>query len=644
MSKTLTAATRTLRAVAYVRVSTEEQLKGYGIAAGEEVALDYIEDEGWEHVDTFKDEGVPGALPWQERDVLPRLMSMARQSPRPFDVVVVPETRAIGREERVFWRWVWEMEDLGVFVAVADKGIDNTTEDGKASMREEANYAFKEYTRIRTRTQRGIQKKAQAGGWPGGVPPYGWYIESQGRKGESRAAVLEAEADTARRMRELRVRRKSYSQIAAVLNAEHRVRRDGGTWDERNVRWILTSAALLTNTVVTRKQRTAKLDEDGNPLHGTSVVIQLPELFSPEEIEELESAQKFLAGSQSVQRESAVYPVSGRLKSLCGGSYTGYRRKSRNDYRMYRCNGRGCDCSQIDADLIEKAVWRRVCALLGDPQQLNAMAKDWSQLAARNRVNFGDRIKELKEQIAEQDDLIDVTASMKVSRALRQGLSKAEAKAAAERAVKPLEAELERLRKELSQVAEWQAEADASEQQLMDLQRLASVARLHLAELSPTHQAEVLALLGAELEVTGPTPKAPPTGSPGAWFLENRVRIPALTDMEWAAVEPVLMALDSGRGPKQLPKRDVLEAILLKARTGMRWEDLPERYGKPASIRQRWNRWSKSGAWAQIMAPLKDAPGDVPPLLPPIEMRGRLDPRALIGHMAAPGDSVPVEP
>ncbi|MFD6250324.1 recombinase family protein, partial [Streptomyces roseolus] len=123
MSKTLTAA-RTLRAVAYVRVSTEEQVKGYGLEAGEELALDYVEDQGWEHIDTFKDEGVSGSLPWQERDVLPRLMAMARQSPRPFDVVVVPETRAIGREERVFWRWVWEMEDLGVFVAVADKGID----------------------------------------------------------------------------------------------------------------------------------------------------------------------------------------------------------------------------------------------------------------------------------------------------------------------------------------------------------------------------------------------------------------------------------------------------------------------------------------------------------------------------------------
>jgi DNA invertase Pin-like site-specific DNA recombinase len=643
MSKTLTAA-RTLRAVAYVRVSTEEQVKGYGLEAGEELALDYVEDQGWEHIDTFKDGGVSGSLPWQERDVLPRLMAMARQSPRPFDVVVVPETRAIGREERVFWRWVWEMEDLGVFVAVADKGIDNTTEDGKASMREEANYAFKEYTRIRKRTQRGIQKKAQAGGWPGGVPPFGWYIKNQGRKGESTAAVHEAEAETARRMRELRIRRKSYSQIAAVLNAEHRAKRDGGTWDERNVRWILTSSALLTNTVVTRKKSTAKLDEDGNPLHGVSVTIQLPEIFSPEEISELESAQKFLAGTQSAQRESAVYPISGRLKSPCGGQYTGYRRKDRDDYRMYRCNGRGCDCSQIDADLIEKAVWRRVCALLGDPQQLNAMAKDWSQLAARNRVNFRGRLEELDAQITEQDDIIDATASVKIARAIRDGASKAEAKASAERAVKPLEEELVRLKKERAQVAEWQAEADASEQQLMDLQRLASVARLHLAELSPEHQTEVLALLGAELEVTGPVPAKPPAGSPGAWFLENRVRIPALTDEEWVLVEPVLKALDSGRGPKQLPKRDVLEAIFLKARTGMRWEDLPERYGKPASIRQRWNRWSKSGAWEQIMAPLKDAPGDVPPLLPPIEMRGRLDPRALIGHMAAPENSVPVEP
>jgi hypothetical protein len=536
------------------------------------------------------------------------------------------------------------MEDLGVAVAVADKGIDNTTEDGKAAMREEANYAFKEYTRIRKRTQRGIQKKAQSGGWPGGVPPYGWYIKNQGRRGESIAAVCESEANTARRMRELRIRRKSYGQIATVLNAEHRVKRDGGPWDERNVRWILTSAALLSNTVVTRKRGTAKLDEDGNPLYGKSVVIQLPEIFSPEEIEELKAAQKHLAGSQSVQRDSTSYPVSGRLKSPCGGRYTGYRRKDRGDYRMYRCTGKGCDCSQIDADLIEQAVWRRVCALLGDPRQLNAMAKDWSQLAARNRVNFTDRIKELKGQIAEQDDLIDVTASMKVTRALRQGLSKTEAQEAAERAVKPFEAEMDRLRKELAQVIEWQAEADASEQQLMDLQRLASVARLHLAELSPEHQTEVLALLGAELEVTGPVPAKPPAGSPGAWFLENQRRIPTLDDEEWGLIEPVLKALDSGRGPKQLPKRDVLEAIFLKARTGMRWEDLPERYGKPASIRQRWNRWSKSGAWEQIMAPLKDAPGDIPPLLPPIEMRGRLDPRSLIGHMAAPGDSVPVEP
>jgi DNA invertase Pin-like site-specific DNA recombinase len=81
-------------------------------------------------------------------------MALARQIPRPFDVVVVAETRAIGRRDRVFWRWVWELQDLGISVAVVDKDIDNTTEDGEAAMREEANYAFKEYVRIRNRLRK----------------------------------------------------------------------------------------------------------------------------------------------------------------------------------------------------------------------------------------------------------------------------------------------------------------------------------------------------------------------------------------------------------------------------------------------------------------------------------------------------------
>ncbi|MFK0253109.1 recombinase family protein [Streptomyces sp. NPDC090445] len=129
----------TLRAVDYLRVSTEEQAKGYGIAYTGKRTAAHILRKGWAHVDTFMDEGESGTLPWEQRDGATKIMDLAVQAPRPFDLVCVYETRAVGRQNRVFWEWVWKLQDLGIFVAVVDEDIDNTTEDGEARMRDMAN-------------------------------------------------------------------------------------------------------------------------------------------------------------------------------------------------------------------------------------------------------------------------------------------------------------------------------------------------------------------------------------------------------------------------------------------------------------------------------------------------------------------------
>lgn len=640
MGNTLTA---TLRAVDYLRVSTEEQLKGYGITYSGKKTAAHIRAKGWEHIDTFKDEGVSGTLSWDKRDDLPRLMAMARQTPRAFDVVTVLETRAIGRKDRVFWEWVWELEDLGIFVALVDEDIDNTTDDGQTRMREKANDSFKELVRIRKRTQGGIQEKAEEGGWPAGVPPYGWYIKNQGKKGESTAAVDGTEAGNCHRMRELRLTRKSYGQIAVVLNAEDRTTRSGLPWTDRSVRYTLTSAALLESRVIFRNEVRAKMQDDGTPLYGASVVIPLPPLFTPEQTTELVAVQEQLAGKAAQQGEAGVYPASGRLIGLCGSRYTGYQRRSRG-IRLYRCSGKpACACNQVDADLLEKHLWARVVRLLGDPEQLQAMARDWSVLAARSRVNYADRVVALGEQIEEQNDAIDVTMVVAAKRGAQRKLAPAAAEAAVQRAVAPLEKELTRLEKERGQLIEWQAEADASQARVHDLKRLAEVARDRLHALSPAEQREVFGLLGLEMEIKGSTPKRPAPGSPTAWFYDRERVVPTLTDAAWAKAEAVIKRLDSGRGPERLPERQVLAGIFLKASTGIKWEQLPAECGKPASVRQRWSRWTRSGAWEQIMDALEGEPGTPPAVLPPIEVRGRLDPRSLIGHMAAPKGSTPVE-
>ncbi len=182
-----------LRAVAYLRVSTEDQAKGYGIDYTGKRVVKRIKERGWAMVDVFADEGLSGSLEAHERPDLKRLMESARQEPRPFDMVAVHEGRVIGRTGRAFWRWVWELEDLGIYVHVVKKNYDNSTSQGRSRMRKDADYAEEERENIRDRTQGGLQAKAEDGGWTGGRPPYGYMIENKGRRGLSRLVLDERE-------------------------------------------------------------------------------------------------------------------------------------------------------------------------------------------------------------------------------------------------------------------------------------------------------------------------------------------------------------------------------------------------------------------------------------------------------------------
>ncbi|WP_329214104.1 transposase [Streptomyces sp. NBC_01485] len=70
------AVTAQLRAVSYLRVSTEEQTKGYGIAYTDKKTTAHMRRKGWAHVGTFADEGESGTLPWQQRPDAKRLMDL----------------------------------------------------------------------------------------------------------------------------------------------------------------------------------------------------------------------------------------------------------------------------------------------------------------------------------------------------------------------------------------------------------------------------------------------------------------------------------------------------------------------------------------------------------------------------------------
>ena len=72
-----------------------------------------------------------------------------------------------------------------------------------------------------------------------------------------------------------------------------------------------------------------------------------------------------------------------------------------------------------------------------------------------------------------------------------------------------------------------------------------------------------------------------------------------LTEFEWRAIQPLLP--NKPRGVPRVDDRRVLNGIFWVLRSGSPWADVPERYGPPTTIYNRFNRGRKAGIWDRLM-------------------------------------------
>jgi putative transposase len=75
----------------------------------------------------------------------------------------------------------------------------------------------------------------------------------------------------------------------------------------------------------------------------------------------------------------------------------------------------------------------------------------------------------------------------------------------------------------------------------------------------------------------------------------------ALTDEQWELVADVFDRPGRRGAPAQIPRREMVEAMLFLARTGCQWRYLPERYGPWTAVWAQWRRWRSNGVWARAM-------------------------------------------
>lgn len=87
-----------------------------------------------------------------------------------------------------------------------------------------------------------------------------------------------------------------------------------------------------------------------------------------------------------------------------------------------------------------------------------------------------------------------------------------------------------------------------------------------------------------------------------------------LTDVQWAVLQPLLPTPASTGRARKWSRRQLVDGIRWRVRTGCPWRDIPDRYGPWQTIYGLFRRWQRDGTWARVLTALQtlaDAAGRI---------------------------------
>jgi DNA invertase Pin-like site-specific DNA recombinase len=225
------------KAIAYLRVSTEEQAEsGLGLAAQEVSCRACSRRLNLDLVAAFRDEAVSSVDPLDKR---PGLLLAIPELGRG-DVLVVAKRDRIGRNPVIVAMIEAAIRRRGArVVSAAGEGTDG---DGPTDvlMRRIVD-AFAEYERliIKARTKAALGAKRARGERVSGRVPYGLMLDRDG----VHLVPCPAEQGVLAMIREMRANGSTLQAIAAELNARGVRRREGSLWEHRYISVLLRRAA-----------------------------------------------------------------------------------------------------------------------------------------------------------------------------------------------------------------------------------------------------------------------------------------------------------------------------------------------------------------------------------------------------------------
>lgn len=223
------------RAIGYVRVSTQEQVSGFGLDVQRKAVRDYCTAQGYRLVSVLSDEGISGSNGLDTREGLATALAVIERHES--DVLVVYRLDRLARDLMLQETTIARLRAAGASVeSVTEADIDS--DDPTRVLVRQVLGAIGQYEKalIRGRMMAGRAAKAASGGYAAGRPAFGYRAEGGQLVAEQR------EQEAVRMVVRLRREGLSLRQIGTRLEDSGYRPKVGERWQANQVRRIVERA------------------------------------------------------------------------------------------------------------------------------------------------------------------------------------------------------------------------------------------------------------------------------------------------------------------------------------------------------------------------------------------------------------------